>query len=108
MIIMVVKAYLIKTIKTRTEDDELIIEKILEKTPTFNLRTNEKILKLFLDNGFDNTNDDLNGELFMDKETWQEILNSLIPENYSPNDLKIIRKITKDLKDEEIIFYECF
>lgn len=105
---MVVQAYKIKAINTRIDDDNIIIEKILEKTPTFNLRKDEKILKLFLDHEFDNTNNDLNGELFMDKETWLDILNKLKPRNYSSNDLKIIEKITKDLKNEEIIFYECF
>lgn len=105
---MVVKAYLIKTTNIKTNDNELIIEKILEKKPTFNSRTNGRILKLFLDYGCDNTNDDLNGELFMDKETWQEILTNLTSEDYTEDELKIIQKISDDLANEEIIFYECF
>ena len=105
---MVVKAYLIKTTNIKTNENEIIIEKILEKTSTFNLRKDEKILKLFLDYGCDNTNDDLNGELFMDKETWSDILSELDYENLTCDELKIIQKITNDLSGEEIIFYECF
>ncbi len=105
---MVVNAHLIKKIDIKTTDDEIIIEKILEKTPTFNSRRDDKILKLFLDYGCDNTNDDLNGELIMNKETWSDILNELNYENLTSDELKIIQKITTDLTNNEIIFYECF
>lgn len=105
---MTVNAHLIKTINLQTTDDEIILEKILERTATFNSRRDYKILKLFLDYGGDNTNDDLNGELTMDKETWSNILNELDYENLTPDELKIIKKITNDLSDDEIVFYECF
>ena len=65
-------------------------------------------MKLFLDYGGDNTNDDLNGELTMDKETWSNILNELDYENLTPDELKIVQKITTDLDNDEIVFYECF
>ena len=105
---MIVNAYLIKEIEIKTTDDEIILEKILERTPTFNSRRDYKILKLFLDYGGDNTNDDLNGELTMDKETWSNILNELDYENLTPDELKIVQKITTDLDNDEIVFYECF
>ena len=105
---MTVNAHLIKTINLQTTDDEIILEKILERTPTFNSRRDYKILKLFLDYGGDNTNDDLNGELTMDKETWSNILNELDYENLTPDELKIVQKITTDLDNDEIVFYECF
>ena len=105
---MTVNAHLIKTINLQTTDDEIILEKILERTPTFNSRRDYEILKLFLDYGGDTTNDDLNGELTMDKETWSNILNELDYENLTPDELKIIKKITTDLDTDEIVFYECF
>lgn len=105
---MTVNAHLIKTINLQTTDDEIILEKILERTPTFNSRRDYEILKLFLDYGGDNTNDDLNGELTMDKETWSNILNELDYENLTPDELKIVQKITTDLDNDEIVFYECF
>ena len=105
---MTVNAHLIKTINLKTKDNEIIIEKILERTPTFNSRKDGKIMKLFLDYGCDNTTDDLNGEVFMDKKTWQEILANLTPDDYTFDELNILQKITLDLADEEIVFYECF
>ncbi|MDO5859573.1 hypothetical protein [Methanobrevibacter sp.] len=105
---MTVQAYLIKDISSKTKDNEITIEKIIEKTPTFNLNNHENILKLFQSNECDNTNKDLNGELTIDKITWKEILTNLSTEKYTPEELNIIDKITKDLKNKEIIFYECF
>ena len=72
-----------------------------------NSRKDYKILKLFLDYGGDNTNDDLNGELTIDKETWPDILNELDYENLTSDELKIVQKITADLDNDEIVFYEC-
>ena len=105
---MTVNAYLIKEINTKIKDDNIIIEKILEKTPTFNLNHNQKILELFQEYGCDNTNDDLNGELVIDKYSWEKILNNILPELYTPIELKIIEKITNDLINKEIIYYKCF
>lgn len=105
---MTVNAYLIKKINSKIKDDEIIIEKIIEKTPTFNLNKHENILKLFQNHGSDNTNYDLNGEIVIDKITWKEILNNLLTEKYTSDELNIIEKITNDLKNKEIIFYECF
>lgn len=105
---MTVKAYLVKKITSKIEDDEMIIEKKLEKTPTFNLNKHENILKIFQENNGDNTNDDLNGELVIDKDTWQKILNGILTEEYTLDELNIIKKITNDLKNKKIIYYECF
>lgn len=105
---MSVNAYLIKKINVKIKNEEVIIEKILEKTPTFNLNNDMKILELFQEYNCDNTNDDLNGELFIDKNTWITILKRLSCENFSVHELKIIKKITKELNNSEIIYFECF
>ena len=105
---MTVQAYLIKKIDSKIKDDEIIIEKRIEKTPTFNLTKHENILKLFQDYDGDNTNNDLNGELVIDRISWKKILNNLLKEKYTPDELNIIEKITVDLKNKETIFYECF
>lgn len=105
---MTVKAYLLKKINVKNNKDEIVIERILENEPTFNLNTNKKILELIQKINGDNTNEDLTGELVIDKYTWKKILNNLLKENFTPIELKIIEKITNDLKDREIIYYECF
>ena len=105
---MTVNAYLIKEIKLKIKDDDLIIEKILERIPTFNLNHDKKILELFQKYGCDDTNDDLNGELIIDKNTWENVLNNISRDLYTPIELKIIAKITNDLKNNEIIYYKCF
>ena len=105
---MTVQAYLIKKIDSKIKDDEIIIEKRIEKTPTFNLTKHKNILKLFQEYNGDNTNNDLNGELVIDKISWKEILNNLLSEKYTQDELNIIEKINLDFKNKEIVFYECF
>lgn len=105
---MSVNAYLIKKINSKTKDNELIIEKILKKTPTFNLNSHSKIWKLLQEHHCDNVNEDLNGEIVIDKYVWKNILNNLSTENYTSEELKIIKNITKELKNKEIIYYDCF
>ena len=106
---MASKAYLIKETNVKTTDDELILKKkTLEKTPTFNLTNDWKILNLFEEYGSDNTNSDLNGELVMDKDSWTEMLNSITLSEFNSSEMEIIEKITADLKDRKMVFYECF
>lgn len=104
---MTINAHLIKKINLKIKNDELIIEKILEKNPSFNLN-NKKLLEVFQNHEFDNTNSDLNGEIIIDKITWNKISNELQTKINTKNELEIIKKITKDLKNKEIIYYECF
>ncbi|MBR0270695.1 MAG: hypothetical protein IJQ68_01700 [Methanobrevibacter sp.] len=105
---MSVNAYLIKDLTIQTTDEEIIIKKILEKTPTFNLSHHNKIFQLFQKHNCDNINDDLTGEISIDKETWELILNKLINKQYSNEELDIITKISSDLKNKDYIIYECF
>lgn len=105
---MSIRAYLVKKIKIENKEDEIILKRILENKPTFNLNTNKKILKLFQDTNGDNTNDDLIGELIIDQISWSKIINNLPLEEYTNNELKIIKKISHDLKNEKIRYYECF
>ena len=67
-----------------------------------------EILQLFQKHNCDNINDDLTGEISIDKETWELILNKLINKQYSNEELDIITKISSDLKNKDYIIYECF
>lgn len=104
---MTIKAYLIKMINMKIKNDEIIIEKKLEKTPAFYLKNNEKLLTQLQKYECNNINDDLNGEIVIDKITWTKILNEGL-EEYTSNELNTIKQITNDLKNNEIIFYNCF
>lgn len=105
---MSVRAYLIKYLKINSDETTIKIEKILEKTATFDLTHNEKIFKIFQENEGDHTSSDLNGEIAIDKISWNRFLLNLNKEKYSQEELDIIDKITNDLKNKEIIYYECF
>ena len=105
---MGVRAYLVKKVKIENKDNEIIIKRILENKPTFNLNKHEKILKLIQDINGDNTNEDLIGELIIDQISWSKIINKIHLEEYTKNELKIIKKISNDLKNEKIRYYECF
>lgn len=105
---MAVKAYLLKKINVKNNDDEIIIERILENKPTFTLNNNERILKLFQESKGDNINEDLTGELTIDRKSWIILLNNILIEEFTPKERNIIKKITKDLKNNGIVFYECF
>ena len=65
-------------------------------------------MNLFEEYGSDNTNSDLNGELVMDKDSWTEMLNSITLSEFNSSEMEIIEKITADLKDRKMVFYECF
>ncbi len=105
---MTINAHLIKEINIKTNNETIIIEKILEKSPTFNLNRNKKIFELFQEEGYVNLNEDLSGELSMDKQTWEKIVNNLVTNPLSSENLNILKKITLDLKNNEIVYYACF
>ena len=103
---MSTKAYLIKDVNIKTNEDNIIFEKVLEKTPTFSLSDDEKIFNLFADNDCDKTGDDFFGELVMDTSTWEDILENL--DELTPHEQSIIDRITTALKYDDIIHFECF
>ncbi len=105
---MSVRAYLVKKIKIENKDNEIIIKRILENKPTFNLNKNKRILKIFQDTHGDNTNEDLIGELIIDQISWSKIIKNLSLDEYTNNEIKIIKKISNDLKNQDIRYYECF
>ena len=74
-------------------------------TPSFKVN-HEKILELF--DYERNLNEDLNGELTMDKYTWSNILNDLDFSKYSKYELEMIENIINDMKDNDFICYYCF
>ena len=102
---MSVRAYLIKKIDVNYENDEIIIKKVLNKTPSFKVN-HEKILELF--DYERNLNEDLNGELTMDRYTWSNILKDLDFSKYSEYELEMIENISNDMKDNDFICYYCF
>ena len=55
-----------------------------------------------------NLNEDLNGELTMDRYTWSNILNDLDFSKYSEYELEMIENISNDMKDNDFICYYCF
>lgn len=105
---MTIKAHLIKEINIKDRNEEIKIEKIIEKTPTFNLKSDTNILRLFQEISGDNLNNDLNGELYVDKTSWNTFLNSTKKDKFTSKELKIIKKITRDIENKEFILYECF
>ena len=106
LILVTVRAYLIKKINVKTNEDEMIIEKILEKSPSFSLK-NEKILTIFENNNFTNLNDDLNGEISIDKYSWLKILEDIDYGDFTQKDCLIFEKISNDLSDNDVVYYEC-
>lgn len=106
MIIMAINAYLIKQININTYNDEIIIEKIIEKNPTFSLTHHEKIFELIQKHDCDNTNEDLTGEIVIDNESWKKVIINLLSDNLTNEELKIIEKISFDLKNKSVVYYE--
>lgn len=100
-------AYLIKEINLKSTKNEIIIEKRIEKDPTFKI-ANYKIFKIFQEYGQDNTNEDLVGEISIDKKSFEKFMNSYNPSSYSKEEKRIIAKIESNLKNNEITFYEVF
>ena len=100
-------AYLIKEINLKSTKNEIIIEKRIEKDSTFKI-VNYKIFKIFQEYGQDNTNEDLVGEISIDKKSFEKFKNSYNPSSYSKEENRIIAKIESNLKNKEITFYEVF
>lgn len=100
-------AYLIKEINLKTTKNEMIIEKRIEKDSTFKI-ANYKIFKIFQEYGQDNTNEDLVGEISIDKKSFEKFKNSYNLSSYSKEEKRIIAKIESNLKNNEITFYEVF
>lgn len=94
---MSVRAYLVKQIIVKYEDDELIITKRLNSTPTFNVTRHPEIFELFRNYGQDNTNDDLIGEISIAKDDWNKLNISSF----------LVDKITKDFNDDDVVVYQC-
>jgi len=100
-------AYLIKEINLKTTKNEMIIEKRIEKDSTFKI-ANYKIFKIFQEYGQDNTNEDLVGEISIDKKSFEKFKNSYNLSSYSKEEKRIIAKIESNLKNNEITSYEVF
>ena len=107
MIKISICAYLIKKNNINVTSNEIIITKTVNLNPSFKLNS-DKILTLFQENACENLNEDLCGELTIDGITWQNILDNLIIEDYTKEELSIIEKISQDIADKEMIQYECF
>lgn len=104
---MSINAHLIKKINIKTNNEDIRIEKIIERDPTFNTIKHWKLFELIRENNGDNTNIDLNGEITIDKESWKKILKKILKDETTPEELQIIEKISCELENNEYIQFEC-
>lgn len=105
---MSIKAYLIKEMNMKTENEQIKIEKTIEREPTLYLTKNSAIFDLIQKQKLDNLNEDLNGEIVIDKTSWKEILHELNMSNIKKYEKNSINKINNEFKTKDILFFECF
>lgn len=105
---MSVRAYIVRKFKSRFEENEIVFEKTLDRSPLFNIWHNPKIFEIFQDYGYDFTNHDCCGEIFLSKSDWLDFKKEFKKEKWGRNELKILEKIDEELKLEDEIWCECF
>ena len=105
---MSVRAYIIRKFNVHLTDDEIIFEKVVDRTPLFNVWHDSMIFEVFQDYGCDLSNDDAIGEITLSKSGWRNFKKNFKKEGWEEKDLEILNKINEELEDEEDIWCECF